>query len=337
LGRALHQCRKLTKAAACYRRALELEPDNPWFHSYLGALLLLRGQFEEGWRELDWLWKIEQVQADSPYPGKPRWDGSPLQGRTCLLQALLGFGDNLQWVRYAAHVAGRGGHAVVQCQPELVRLIGTVSGVDQAVAVGNPLPAFDVYAPLISLPLLLGRPRPGGEEVPYVRAAEADVERWRQALPARRGLRVGLAWSADPAHPGPGRSMPLTSLAPLADVPGVSLFSLQKGPGVEQLSDSLFGRLLPNLGQGLSDFADTAGLLMQMDLVITVDTAVAHLAGALGRPVWILLASMPDARWLLDREDSPWYPSARLFRQRRAGEWAPVVLRVAAELGRLAG
>ena len=335
LGRVLHQQRKLEEAAACFHRALELEPDNPWFHSYLGALLLLKGEFEQGWREFEWVWQTKEVQADTPNPGKPRWDGSPLEGRLCLLQAPFGFGDNLQWSRFASHMAARGARVILECQPELVRLMRTLSGVAQVVAAGEPLPAFDVYAPLISLPHLLGLPSPRPADVPYLRADKADAERWAQALPPSSDLRVGLVWAADPTHPGAWRSVPLATLAPLANVGGVTFFSLQKGAGVEQLGTAPPGMRVVDLGQQFTDFADAAGLLMQMDVVITVDTAMAHLAGALGRPVWILLASLPDARWLLDRNDSPWYPSARLFRQKRAGDWAPVIARVASELAKL--
>jgi len=224
---------------------------------------------------------------------------------------------------------------LLQCQPELLRLLRTLTRVDRVLAVGEPLPAFDVHAPLLSLPHLLKLPYPPAD-VPYLRADRADMARWAQVLPPRRGLRVALVWSADPADPGPWRSVQLADLAPLSDVPGVSLFSVQKGAGAEQLSAIGHDVRVVDLGTQLTDFADTAALLMQLDLVISVDTAVAHLAGALGRPVWILLPSLPDARWLLDREDSPWYPSARLFRQQRPGDWSAVISRVASELAEFA-
>jgi len=335
LGRVLHQQKRLEEASACYYRALEMEPGNPWFHSYLGALLLLKGEFEQGWSELEWLWQAPELQADSPDPGKPRWDGSPLDGRTCLLQAPFGFGDNLQWCRYASHLVAGPGRVVLQCQPELLRLLRTLPRVNQVLALGEPLPPFDVHAPLLSLPHLLKLPYPPAD-VPYLQADEADIARWAQALPPRRGPRVGLVWNADPTDPGRWRSVKLADLAPLAQVVGVDFFSVQKGAGAEQLGTIAEGMHVADLGAQLTDFADTAALLTQLDLVVSVDTAVAHLAGALGLPVWILLPSLPDARWLLDREDSPWYPSARLFRQERPGDWMPVITRVVSELAKFA-
>ncbi|HVA22956.1 MAG TPA: tetratricopeptide repeat protein [Chloroflexota bacterium] len=337
LGRVLQMQHKLDEAAACYQRALELDPGNPWFHTYLGTLLLLRGHFDECWRELEWFWQTSLPIAASLKLGKPRWDGSPLAGRTILLQAPLGgFGDNVMWARYASHVAARGGTVIVQCPPELARLLQGLTGVRQVVARGEPLPAFDVHAPLMSLAHLLGMPHPNQAGVPYLPIDYVDSGRWAQALAPRTGMRVGLAWATDPTHPAARRrSIAMGCLAPLADIGGVTFFSLQKGLGAEQLATLPPGLHVVDIGRQLMDFADTAAVLNQLDLVITVDTVVAHLAGALGLPVWILLASRADARWLLDREDSPWYPSARLFRQAEAWDWVSVIERVACELATL--
>jgi hypothetical protein len=337
LGKVLQIQRRMDDAGACFGRALELEPGNPWLHFYLGAFLLLNGRFDRCWAELEWFWLTGHLQAAAQALGAPRWDGTPLAGRTILLEAPLGgFGDNLMWIRYLPYMASRGGRIVLRCPAELARLFGQLGAVDLVVPLGQPLPPFDVHAPLMSLAHLLAMPDPAQTAVPYLRPPDEDAARWAQLLPPRRGPRVGLVWAVDPSHPaGPRRSISLAELEPLAGVGGVSFFSLQRGPGAEELRTAPFGTRLAEIGPSLRDFADTAGLLSQLDLVITVDTAVAHLAGALGMPVWILLASQADARWLLDREDCPWYPSARLFRQRHAWDWRPVAERLAAELAGL--
>jgi hypothetical protein len=335
LGRALQRQMNLVEAEACYRRAIQMQPQHPWFHTYLSTLLLAKGAFREGWREFEWMWRIKEVAAAFPAPDKPLWDGSLLAGRTCLVDAPFGFGDTLQWSRYASYVADGGGGVIVRCAPELARLFRTLPRIDQVLADDEPLPAFDVYALLMRLPCLLGSAEPPAD-VPYLRPNEADAGRWAAALPPRAGLRVGLVWSADPNGPGPERSLPLAALRPLADVAGVTLFGLQKGAPAEQLHALPSDMPVTGLGDHLNDFADTAALLTQLDLLITVDTAAAHLAGAMGRPLWILLPYLPDARWLLNREDSPWYPSARLFRQPQPGAWSPVIERVASELAKLA-
>ena len=238
-----------------------------------------------------------------------------LQGQTILLFAEQGLGDTLQFIRYAPLVKQHGATVIVRCQGPLLRLLATCAGIDRLVLAGTALPPFDVQAPLLSLPRIfrtilatipanipyLCRPRIGG--------LAAAIER-------RRGFKVGIAWQGNPEHKRDRwRSVPLLAFAPLAGVLGVRLVSLQKGPGREQLPD-LADRLgVLDLADRLEDFADTAAVLVNLDLVITVDTAVAHLAGALGIPVWVALPLVPDWRWLLEREDSPWYPSMRLFRQ----------------------
>ncbi|MGH2363801.1 MAG: glycosyltransferase family 9 protein [Chloroflexota bacterium] len=332
IGRALHLQRKFAEAEFHLRRALELEPMNPWFHAYLGALLLLLGDFEPGWREFEWMWRIPAVEQEYAGLRRPRWDGSPLAGRVCLLYGSPSFGDTLQWCRYAPELAVRGGRPLLVCQPELRRLLRTLPGVE-LVGWDDPLPPFDVHAPLMSLPYLLDMPVPPAA-VPYLFAPnKADVVRWQAALPP--GFKVGVVWAADPTHPGPWRTMPLRELAPLGSVSGVTCVSLQRGPAEQELL-AVPRELRPiDLGPQLTDFADTAALLSQLDLVISVDTAMAHLAGALAGRAWVLLPALPDARWLLHRSSSPWYPTARLFRQPQPGDWAPVVEQVVEELRKL--
>lgn len=334
LGKVLRRQGQLRKARACFDRAIQLEPENPWFHASLGALLLLQGEFQAGWREFEWVWQIDVVQQEFSDLGKPLWDGSALGGRTCLVRGLFGFGDNIQWARYAVTLAAQGGRIVLECQPELVRLMRTLKDLD-VVALNDPLPAIDVYAPLLSLPHLMGLTAPNPSDVPYLRAPDDDMAHWRRELRDEDVVRVGLVWASDPSHPtSQWRSIRLADLTPILAVAGAKFFSLQKGTAAEQMKAES-GAWITYLGPHLKDFADTAGLLTQLDLVVTVDTAVAHLAGAMGRPVWVLVCAFPDSRWLMQREDSPWYPTARLFRQERPGDWTQVVERVAEELAML--
>jgi predicted negative regulator of RcsB-dependent stress response len=325
---------KLTEAVADYQQALRLKPDYAAAHLNLAQIWLLKGEFDRGWAEYEWRWKHRGF-SPPPYP-QPLWDGSSLQGRTILLFAEQGLGDTLQFIRYAPLVQRRGGNVIVQCQEPLQRLLATCAGIDHQVVAGRALPFFDVRAPLLSLPLLfrtsLATIPPN---IPYLLADPALRAHWQQELSGLREFKVGITWRGNPEHKrDQRRSVPLLAFAPLAAVPGVRLVSLQKGPGREQLPD-LADRLgLLDLADRLEDFADTAAVLTNLDLVITVDTAVAHLAGALGVPVWVALPLVPDWRWLLEREDSPWYPSMRLFRQSAWGDWAGVFERLTEALRR---
>jgi hypothetical protein len=238
-------------------------------------------------------------------------------------------------MRYAPLLAERGGRVVLEVQPELKRLAMSVKGVEEVIGHGERIPAFERHCPLLSLPLAFGTTVasiPGG--VPYLSAPEPLLADWRARLAASSGPRIGLVWAGRPEHRRDrDRSIALTALAPLAAT-GATFFSLQKGPAAAQAKDPPPGMVLHDLGDALGDFADTAAAVSALDLVISVDTSTAHLAGVIGKPVWLLLPRTPDWRWLLDREDSPWYPTARLFRQATYGDWPPVIARVAAELRR---
>ncbi len=323
--------RRFAEAADAYNQALEIDPANPWLHCYKGSLLLLLGSFEEAWRELEWYWATPISLHWARQYQRPRWDGSSIADRTILLLAPKGgFGDNLMWARYVPHVVEMAKSVVIRCPVEMVRLFAQLTGVSQVVSFEQQLPEYDVYAPLMSLAHLLHKPNPGEVESPYLRPDSADMARWQVSLPERSGPRVGLAWAIDPTHAASkSRSLPSEALLPLADVPGVTLVSLQRGLDV---GSTALGESLIDLGPGLRDFADTAALLTQLDLVICADTAVAHLAGALDRPLWLLLARNAEARWLLNRRDTPWYPSARLFRQPEARNWQAVIDEVCHEL-----
>jgi hypothetical protein len=271
----------------------------------------------------------------------PSWDGSALDGKTILVQAEQGAGDTFQFVRYAGIVKAKGGRVVLQCQPALAPLLASCPAVKQVVARGVPLPGCDLTAPLLSLPWLCRTTLETiPSEVPYLAMDPARVDSWRARLAAYPGVKVGICWQGNPKFKRDRlRSVPLASFAPLAAVAGVCLVVLQRGTGLEQIAQQK-GNVnivdLPGRSEDLAEsWLDTAALIQALDLVISVDTAVVHLAGALGAPVWVALPSMPDWRWLLDRDDSPWYPTVRLFRQRKPGDWPEVFQRIAAALQHL--
>ena len=330
LGNALRDQHRPDEAIAAYGRAIELKPDFAQAHVNMSYALLMKGDFEAGWKEFEWRWKVENFPTPlRPFAQQP-WDGTPLSGETVLVHAEQGFGDTLQFARYTAAVADRGGRVVVECQPELRRLMATAPGVAGVVAHGETLPEFDRHVPLLSLPGLLNTTLQSiPADTPYLRPDPRLAEEWAGRM-AGGGRKVGIVWRSSLGQlSSPHKSCPLTAFAPLFELPGVRLFSLQKDPPADDLP-------LPggvgDLGGRLDDFADTAAVISSLDLTISVDTAVAHLAGALGRPVWLLLSTAGDWRWLTGREDSPWYPTMRLFRQPSPGDWQGVLQRTAAAL-----
>jgi tetratricopeptide (TPR) repeat protein len=336
LGSAYKEQGRSAEALACYQLALWLKPESPSAHWNRALALLQAGQFEEGWREYEWRWKRPQTP---PRPFRqPAWDGTQLVGRTILLYMEQGLGDMIQFLRYAPLVKRQGGTMVVECPASLIPLFSTCPGIDRLVAEGSPLPEFDVQAPLLSLPRLLGTTlETVPANVPYLSAGPERVERWRRELEPLGGYKVGIAWQGNPKYQWDRhRSIPLACFAPLADMTGVRLVSLQKGPGAEQVR-ALHGRfgLVELTGEWDTEvgaFLDTAAVMKCLDLVVTADTAAAHLAGALGVPVWVALSAIADPRWLLGRDDSPWYPTLRLFRQNKLGDWTEVFQRMAQEL-----
>jgi hypothetical protein len=316
--------------------ALRLDPQSASTHWNRALALLQGGDYARGWPEYEWRWRRPGARPRLS-TDRPAWDGRPLEGRTILLWCEQGLGDAIQFARYAPRVQRQGGRVLLQCPGILRALFRTLPGVEAVLAEGEALPAFDVHAPLLSLPALLGTTLATvPAEVPYLSADPALVGAWRKKLAAVPGLRVGVAWQGNPHHKWDRhRSVHLAAFAPLARVGGVRLVSLQKGPGAEQLA-ALRGRLpVVDFGDDLGasgPYPDTAALMRGLDLVVTVDTATAHLAGALGVPVWVPLSTIVDWRWLLGREDSPWYPTMRLFRQAQLGDWGPVFARLAEEL-----
>jgi tetratricopeptide (TPR) repeat protein len=324
LGLVLQDQGKIDDAAACFRRALELEPDYAEAHVNRALAWLRCGDWLLGWPEYEWRWRKKGFTPRRF--SQPWWDGESLAGKTILLHAEQGLGDTIQFIRYAPVVKQHGATVIVECQKPLLGLLEGCPGVDQLVAQGDRLPAFDVYAPLLSVPGILKTSlETVPAKVPYLLPKPAMVESWRSRLAEFDGFKIGIAWRGSPTFRGDRfRSIPLRCFAPLAQVPGVRWMSLQKGAGTGQLAEIRDFFPVTDLGSRLDDFMDTAAVLMNLDLVIACDTAVAHLAGALGADVWVALPFAPDWRWLLDRSDSPWYPTMRLFRQKKLGEWAGV-------------
>jgi tetratricopeptide (TPR) repeat protein len=321
---------RLAEALAGYEMSLWYNPSSPTTHWNRALTLLQMGDYERGWPEYEWRWRRKRSRPRCFE--QPRWDGSALDGRTILLYSEQGMGDVIQFVRYAKLIHRRGGKVIVECPPRLLPLFARCADIDQLVAEGEPLPAFDVQAPLMSLPGLFGTTLASvPAEVPYLSVEPQLVKHWGERLGGAPGFRVGIAWQGNPRHKWDAhRSIPLAAFAPLARVPGVRLVSLQKEHGTEQLPAFAKHFAVEDLGPG--EFTDTAAAMAHLDLVITVDSAVAHLAGALGRPVWVALSTIVDWRWLLGRDDTPWYPTMRLFRQKRLGDWDEVIARIAREL-----
>lgn len=319
------------EAIALYRRAIALRPDYPLAHYNLGVALLRNGDYRKGWREYEWRWRGGVPELLARTLPQPEWDGGPLEGRTVLLHGDEGFGDTIQFVRFAHHAAERGGRVLLEVPPALVRLLRGLPGVDGVIARGEPLPPFDCHLSLLSLPGVLDLPE-SAFTMPeaYLRADPADAAGWRQRLDADgSGVRVGLVWSGNPVHRADRhRSLAVAQiLARLGHLP-VRLYGVQADLRASDAATLAARPDLANLGSGLRDFADTAALLSQLDLLISVDTATAHLAGALGCPVWIMLPFFADWRWQTGRQDTPWYGGMRLFRQSSPGDWDGVLDRV---------
>jgi tetratricopeptide (TPR) repeat protein len=339
---AFDACRRIGPdfATGEYRRALATKSNCVEVLYYVGLLHLLHGNFAAGWHNYEYRWQTKMLRTARRDFAPPQWLGQSIDGARILLHAEQGLGDTLQFVRYAPMVAARGAKVILEVPPELRRLVESALGAAvQIVTRGSRLPDFEWQSPLMSLPLvfrteLTSIPAP----IPYLQPESHLAREFTQhlAAPSATSLRVGLVWSGSPRHTrDPQRSIPLAQLCALTEIPGATFYSLQKGPAAKDLLDMPIDMNLIDLSGYLNDFADTAAALANLDLLVTVDTAVAHLAGAIGKPVWILLTHNPDWRWLLDREDSPWYPTARLIRQSVAGDWSPVIDRVHSELRQL--
>jgi tetratricopeptide (TPR) repeat protein len=331
----LKEMMRLEDSMALNQRALALNPKSSGAHLNLAICQLLQGDFAQGFQHYEWRWKTEQLQDGARPFVQPLWlGGVDLRGQTVLLHAEQGLGDTLQFCRYATAVQALGARVILEVQPPLVALLQGLPGVDLLVARGQPLPAFDWHCPLLSLPLAM---RTTVETVPaarqYLAAAEGAAQTWQARVGPAVRKRIGLVWSGRPEHKNDhNRSLPFTQLAALLQ-PAWEFHCLQKELRPADLAQVQGRGDVALWCESLTSFADTAALVACMDLVIAVDTSVAHLAAAMGKPVWLLLPFSPDWRWLIGRDDTPWYPTMRLFRQSATGDWAGVLGRVIQALG----
>jgi tetratricopeptide (TPR) repeat protein len=333
LGNALREAGRLAESRAAFNRALEIEPLLVESHWDLAFTLLLQGELPNGWKEYEWRWKRKDHAARTF--ASPAWLGEDLRGKRLLVYAEQGAGDTIQFARYLPLLVQRGAQVILECPRHLVSLLQTIPGLENVIARGDALPPVDLQCALLSLPLLF-RTTLGSipTNVPYLRS-RSDGPRLPSPVRAatRRQLRVGLAWSGNPAHQNDSRrSIALELLQPLLANDEVTFYSLQPQSKTVAENPGKRDHWLVDLSSLIVDYADTAALLSQLDLVISVDTSVAHLAGALGHPVWLLLPYAPDWRWLMHRSDSPWYQSMRLFRQPVAGDWKPVIKEIGESL-----
>jgi Flp pilus assembly protein TadD len=335
LGLALQASGDVAGAIDAFRTGLRVAPESPQLHWNLSLALLLQGDYARGWPEYEWRLKAPELQPHlRPYAG-PLLTGDDATGRTVLLTAEQGLGDTLQNLRFARAVADRGARVIVAVQEPVRKLAATAPGVSAAHATNEALPPYDAHISLMSLPGLLSLdPATVSMPVPYL---QADAHRLREAAAeverhAGSALKVGIAWSGAPGNThNVRRSLPLAALAPLLDVPGIRWFSLKWQAEALATMDAPYAERLVALPMR-NDFDGLAALVSELDLVISVDTSLAHLSGALGKPVWVLLAFVPDWRWMLGRTDSPWYPTARLFRQQAPGDWTEPLREVEAAL-----
>jgi tetratricopeptide (TPR) repeat protein len=321
-GSACREAGRIDEAIASYRKAVALDPKHANAHYNLGLALLVSGNFIEGWKEYEHRWEALSHLPQRKYT-QPRWNGQSLAQRTLLVSFEQGLGDVLQFVRYLPILIRQGAHIILECPRELHRLFGCFDQT-QCILPSEPATAFDYHIPLLSLPLIFGTteetiPR----EAPYLQAPIETSRMWRERLFEHAAAqRIGICWAGNPNHVNDrNRSCRLSVLAPLGRIEGAIFYSLQKGAASEQSRYPISGMKILDFTAELQDFADTAGLIENLDLVVTVDTAVVHLAGALGKPVWMLTPFDPDWRWLLNRSDSPWYPAMRIIRQTERRNW----------------
>lgn len=340
-GNALRNLQRYDEARASYDQSIALQSGSARARFCKAQLELGLGNFHSGWPLYEARWELEEVRPHIRKFSQASWTKSePIAGRTILLHSEQGLGDTIQFSRYVLPLAEREAQVVLEAPRALTRLLRGLAGGATIIATGDRLPAFDLHCPLLSVPGLMGTMADTiPARVPYLAAETKLVAQWRARLPPG-GIRIGIAWQGNPMGAiDRGRSAPLASFAPLARLPGVRLVSLQKHHGLEQLHRLPTGMTVETLGpdfdSGVDAFVDTAAVIMSLDLVISTDTAIVHLAGALGRPVWVALRAVPHWTWMTGREDSPWYPSARLFRQTREGDWQGVFERMATRLTNL--
>jgi hypothetical protein len=320
VGRALYFMGHPAEALHCAEQLVQLRPDDPRSHWNYAILLLLHGRLAEGYREFEWRLQVPEF-APKTRPTCPAWDGSPILNQSLLICSEGGHGDVLLYLRFLPMLKGMAGRIILECASSLIPLAESLDGIDQITPMGEPLPPADRHIFLCSLPHVMGIDLANiPSRVPYVSPPVQTVAKWSGRVPPDGMLNVGLVWSGNrAAAPGDKRSVPLEALAPMAQIPRIRFVSLQLGRDAAQTPPP--GLELIDFTSDIHDFADTAALANQLDLIISIDTSVAHLAGALGRPVWVLVQKVAAYQWLLDRSDSPWYPTMRLFRQPDLEDW----------------
>ena len=314
---------KFSTAIKSYREAISLQPDFADAHFNQAIIFLLQGRLEEGWEKYEWRWNSTQKSQKRDFK-QLLWNGTSLNGKTILVHTEQGFGDAIQFVRYVDLLCDLNTTVIFECETELKTLFKSIDCIDKLVAKGEKIPDFDVHAPLLSLPRIFGTTLKNiPAEIPYL---YPDVEVNPIFLSdSSRKFKIGIAWAGNPEHVNDhNRSIDLKRFECLLGIEECEFFSLQIGEHREDIKQCGYDNMIKDLGKQLADFHCTASAILQLDLIISVDTAVAHLAGALGKPVWTLLPFMPDWRWLLNRSDSPWYPSMRLFRQNEIENWVSV-------------
>jgi tetratricopeptide (TPR) repeat protein len=332
-GMALAQLRRFEEAIVSYGEVLARRQDNADAHFNRALALLTMGDYRAGFADYEWRWRRTGAPAQKNR-GRRLWLGdTPLSGKTILLHAEQGFGDTIQFARYGPLVAAQGAKVVLEVQPELKSLLSRFDGVATVVARGEAPPPFDVHCPLGSLPLARKTELPVvPAQIPYLSADQAHLQKWSARIEKLPRPRIALAWAGNPAHDNDrNRSIALSTLEPLLAMPA-SFISIQRDVRSADAAQLGAATQLTHLGGELGDFNDTAAVLSLCDLLITADTAPAHLAGAMGRPVWVLVPFAPDWRWMLDGESTPWYPTARVFRQSALADWNAVIARVASAL-----
>jgi Flp pilus assembly protein TadD len=336
LGVAYRSLNRMADALSTFEHAKQHAPDHADIRWNLAYSLLLSGRFAEGWVEHEWRWKTPAAQPHGL--SLPLWDGSDFRGQNLLLHAEQGFGDSIQFIRYAPMVKARGGTVLLTCPPELYRLFRHAPGIDRVLQQGDDIPPCAWRAPLMSLPMIFGTELATvPAKTPYLKPEPASVREWGKRFADKDTFKVGIAWRGRPTHKNDRhRSIPIGQFAPMLAGPGITVVCLQKDATDEEMAElGRHSEHVLNLGKDFTDLADTAAAMESLDLVITVDTALCHLAGALARPAWTLLPFAPDWRWLMDRTDSPWYPTMRLYRQAKRGAWGTTLDRVKKDLSAL--
>ena len=322
LGNSLREQGKLKESTQALQKAVQIQPDYADAHFNLAMLLLLQGQFVEGWEKYEWRWD-SSLKSQKRNFKRPLWDGTSLSSKSILIYVEQGFGDSIQFARYIDLFPDTA-TIIVACQPELKSLLKSIERIDTLVTKGEDIPNFDFHAPIVSLPHIFGTVLETiPAKIPYLYPDKNPD--FSFLSDDERDLKVGIAWAGSPTHINDrNRSISLNNFKCLLDIKGCEFFSLQVGEHHRDIKRCGYSRIIKDLGKQFTNFHHTASAILQLDLVISVDTAVAHLAGALGKPVWTLLPFIPDWRWMLNRSDSPWYPSMTLFRQRKRGDWHSV-------------